>query len=318
MSLIHDSLRKLETKKVKNAASGFSSQEGSYLNNKSSSAKKLWISLVIIAGITLVYYAYTMLNRYQKQNEKLLKDMEQMQSHNVVNSSVQVKPKVQPIEKVIIQQPAVIKKSAEIIMVASQERQKEVTELNKKLLNVETKAPQVAVVIVKPIHSEQTGVNDIQIPTEAKKTTEVKVSQPFKKTNTKKKTYKKKVKNYKLTVKQTRQLVNNLQMQMELKNSDEVNNLLKQLAQSSGEESLVYLRMKAYWSNINDDKTTAVVMYKKILFQKPYDIQAGTNLALIEANNNQKSQALKRLELLKNKYPSNKTILDYFNRVEAN
>lgn len=318
MSLIHDSLRKLETKQVKTATSGFSSPEGSYLNNKSSSAKKLWISLVIVGGIILVYYAYTMLDRYQKHNESLLNDIKQMKTNNVVNNSSQIKPKVQPIEKVIVQTPAVIKKSPKVKIVASKERQKEVTELNKKLLSVETKTPQVAVIIAKPILSEQAKVNSVQIPIEIKKTTTVTVGQPAKKSSTKKKVYRKKLENHKLTVKQTRQLVNNLQMQMELRNSNEVSNLLKKLAQSSGEESLVFLRMKAYWSNINDDKATAVVMYKKILFQKPYDIQAGTNLALIEAKNDQKPQALKRLELLKNKYPSNKIILDYFNRVEAN
>ena len=318
MSLIHDSLRKLETKQVKNVTSGFSSPEGSYLVNKSSSVKKLWMGLVIIAGIILIYYAYTMLNRYQKQNEQLLNDMEQMKSHNVVNNSKQVNSTVQNIEKVTVQKPAVMKKSPKIKMVASQERQKEVMELNNKLLSVETKVPQVAVVIAKPILSEPKKINAVQIPTVVKQQTTVKSSQAAQKSNTKKKTYIKKVKNHKLSVKQTRQLVNNLQMQMELKNSVEVNNSLRKLAQSSGEESLVYLRMKAYWSNINDDKTTAVVMYKKILFQKPYDIQAGTNLALIEATTGQKPQALKRLDLLKNKYPSNKIIIDYFNRVEAN
>lgn len=318
MSLIHDSLRKLETKQIKNAASGFSSPEGSYLNNKSSSVKKLWVSLVVVAGIVLIYYAYTMLNRYQKQNESLLNDIKQMKSQSVVNNGSPVLSHVQPIKRVIVQSPVVIKKAPTVKIVASQERQKEVIELNKKLLSVESKTHQVSVVIAKPIISEQAKVESIHNPTTTKKTVTVSGNQPVKKSNTKKKTYRKKVKNHKLTVKQTRQLVNNLQMQMELKNSNEVNNLLKKLAQSSGEGSLVYLRMKAYWSNINDDKATAVIMYKKILFQKPYDIQAGTNLALIEAKSNQKAEALKRLELLKNKYPSNKSILDYFNRVEAN
>jgi hypothetical protein len=318
MSLIHDSLRKLETKQVKNAASGFSSPEGSYLNNKSSSAKKLWMILVIIVGIILIYYAYTLLSHYQKQNEILLNDIKQMKSQNVVNNSSQVNSKFEAVEKVIVQQPAVIKKSPIVKMVTSQERQKEVTELNKKLLSVETKAQQVAVVIAKPILPEQTKGNSVYIPKAIKKPVTMNINQTVKKSNRKKKTHRKKVNNHKLTVKQTRQLVNNLQMQMELKNSDEVNGLLKKLAQSSGEGSLVYLRMKAYWSNINDDKATAVVMYKKILFQKPYDIQAGTNLALIEAKAGQKPQALKRLELLKNKYPSNKGILEYLNRIEAN
>lgn len=314
MSLIHDSLRKLETKQVKNIASGFSSAEGSY--HKSTSAKKLWIIIAIVIGVVLVYYAYTLLNRYQKQNELLLNDIKQMKSNVVVKNNTNESLKAKPIKKVIVQQPVAIPKSTEVNLVASQERQKEVSELNRKLLSVESQAPEVAVVMAKPIQSETKTSTNNQRMLERNKTVAVKPVN--KKPSTKKNIFKKKKTHQKLTVKQTRQLVNNLQMQMELGNTDEVNALLAKLAQSSGEESLVYLRMKAYWSNMNDDKSTAVVMYKKILFQKPYDIQAGTNLALIEAKNNQKPQALKRLELLKNKYPSNKIIIDYFNRVEAN
>jgi hypothetical protein len=59
-------------------------------------------------------------------------------------------------------------------------------------------------------------------------------------------------------------------------------------------------------------------MYKKILFQKPYDIQAGTNLALIEAKNNQLSQAVKRLKELRKRYPANKSISGYLERLEVN
>ncbi len=315
MSLIHDSLRKLETKQVKNIGSGFGSREASYANHRSFSIKKLWMIILPVAGLALIIYAYSLLSNYQKQNETLLKDIRQMKQDKISARDNKVRMEEQLPKKVIVQPPIVIENSSEQIKAISQNRQNEVIKLNKKLLKANNNTATIKPIVATAKHSNPTELNSIV----SKNNT---ISKPRQKTINskprKKNLIARKVKKKKLSVTQTRQLVNNLQMQMELKNKIEVASLLNQLAKSSGKESLVYLRMNAYWSNINNDKDTAVLMYKKILFQKPYDIQAGTNLALIEAKNNNVSQAIKRLELLKNKYPADKNILDYFNKIGAN
>ena len=124
-------------------------------------------------------------------------------------------------------------------------------------------------------------------------------------------------KSTKLTVKETRQLVNNLQMYMEENNHAKVESLLGDLQKSSGENSLVYLRMHAYWSSLQKDDDSAVRMYKKILFQKPNDLQAGTNLALIEARQDNIVDAVERLRALQKHYPSDKNIQNYIKRIEV-
>ena len=313
MSLIHDSLRKLETKQVKNMGSGFSSREASYTSNRGFSIKKSWMILMPIAGLALIIYAYSLLSNSQKQNELLLNDLKQMKQDKISMLDNRFKRQDQLKSKVIVQPPVIIQSSAEEINQTSQNRQKEITKLNEKLLNTNTTTVGFKSSVTNPTHPNLPQINPTITKTKSIHKQKLKGNQ-----NRIQKRKLKKVKKNKLSVTQTRQLVNNLQMQIELKNDIEVTRLLSKLAQSSGKESLVYLRMNAYWSNMNNDNNTAVLMYKKILFQKPYDIQAGTNLALIEAKDGNISQAMKRLELLKNKYPANKSIQDYFNKIGTN
>ncbi len=317
MSLIHDSLRRLETNQVKNLDTGLNSHESSFSNGKYFSAKKLWILLVVTIGAVLIIYTYTMISQYQKQNEVLLRDMKQIKSQNIQTQYTSTKPKQRLSAKVIVQPPAAI---------AS------MPNLTKKPATNPTQEVAGKLVIQKPaVINTPTNEGDNREKSNPTSTnqndyaqTMALISQPKnnKKTNKptsiiRSKTTKKK-RGKKLSVKQSRQLVNNLQMYIESGDQLKVDELLKKLAQSSGEESIVYLRMKAYNSTKNSDNVLAIQMYKKILFQKPYDIQAGTNLALLEAKTNQLAQAVKRLKALKKRYPANKSISGYLDRLEVN
>jgi hypothetical protein len=309
MSLIHDSLSKLETKKVKSFATSFNKQNDTY-ENKKSSLKKLWIGISIIIALAIVSYALVLITNYQKQNETLLNDIQKFSNNNSVSENQNINND-KPNDVFVVQTPAVIK--ATDLELENSTKSLELAKLNNSLIAksnlVGTQATKQFKTLSNISASDENTIADKFNTIK----TELKEDQPIvtKKNNTPKPTAKK------MTVKQTRTLVNELQLQMELKNSEEVNLLLQKLAASSGKDSLVYLRMHAYWSNINDDPTSAILLYKKILVQKPFDKQAGTNLALIEANNNQKQQALKRLELLKNKYPTDKNIVDYYNKIEV-
>lgn len=295
MSLIHDSLRKLENDKntVKGASSN-SKQDG-YVINSHFDSKKLWTLTIIVLGLILIIYAYLMLGKYQKQNEILLNDMKQLISNNTPVKLNTPTINNYPDDKLIVQPPITLIKKVEnqpnMVSDKKNERQLKVpsntnnVKINTNYLSVEK--------LLAP-------VNSVQKPAPTK---------------TQKKEYKKK-NNNRLTIKQTRQLVNNLQIQIEGNNTEEVTKLLKKLSLSSGVNSLVYLRMNAYWSTKTNDNETASLMYKKIIFQKPQDVQANTNLAILEARNNKVTQAISRLKALKLKYPTNKNVANYLNRIE--
>ena len=303
MSLIHDSLRKLESNQSKD--SGLVATNEKFETKKGFNAKQLWILIVVVFGVALIIYAYLMLSRYQKQNQILLEDMKQFKT-----SSLSTELKVEPIlaqpklslelnenlktEPIIVQAPIQISDSEDsqsyASLVARIKKQDQELLASKELQN---KNADFLLTNTKPkIKTMPTSV----------------VS--------KKKAVKKKINN-KLTIKQTRQLVNNLQIQINNKNSNEVDNLLSKLALSSGDNSIVYLRMNAYWSSKIEDVNTAAFMYKKILFQKPNDIQATTNLALLEAKSGQIEQAVNRLKVLRIQYPSDKNIVAYLERIEV-
>ncbi|MCF6317717.1 MAG: hypothetical protein L3J83_00305 [Proteobacteria bacterium] len=311
MSLIHDSLRRLETNQVKSLDTGFNSHESSFSNGKYFSAKKLWILLVVTSGVILIIYAYTMLSQYQKQNEVLLKDINQIKSQNVQTQYASAKPKQQLPAKVIVQTPvAIVKKPS---TGSSQQVVDKLVIQKPVVINTQAKAGKNREESNPSSSNQNDYAKTVALISQPKNN--VKINKPV--SIARSKTSKKK-RGTKLSVRQSRQLVNNLQMYIESGNQLKADELLKKLAQSSGEESIVYLRMKAYNSTKNSDNVLAIQMYKKILFQKPYDIQAGTNLALLEAKNNQLAQAVKRLKSLKKRYPANKSISGYLERLEVN
>jgi len=303
MSLIHDSLKKLESNASKDEE--LDSKFDNFKSNNGFNAKKLWMIIVAVVGIALIIYAYLMLNKYQKQNEDLLNDMKRLKSgdlisNNQVDSSEKSQKKTpetqqEPEQKLIIQQPVSLPKEVEKKSDESQSYAS-LTDSTFKNNNNTT-------------NLNNDGNADFLLKDNKTKTEEKPIVN-------KKRTYKKKVPK-KLTIKQTRQLVNNLQIQIDSANTQEVEKLLKQLSASSGKNSIVYLRMNAYWATKIKDDVTASSMYKKILFQKPQDIQANTNLALLEARNNKIELALNRLKALRKKYPTDKSIEKYLVRIES-
>lgn len=295
MSLIHDSLRKLENNQSKDQS--LDSNVNDFKTNNGFNARKLWALFVAVVGIVLIIYAYLMLEKYQKQNEMLLNDMKLIKSNNFTAGlkadSIKTQPEVQlkPKEKLIIQPPILMEEPVKLASYGS----------------LQDKIKQQEVLL--DIKEKQNSSADFLLENS-------KIKNQAKPVVTKKKKYKKKT-NKKLTIKQTRQLVNNLQIQIDSKNTVEVESLLNKLSLSSGQNSIVYLRMKAYWSTTIKDDVTASSMYKKILFQKPNDKQANTNLALLEARNNKLDQAVNRLKALRIEYPTDKSIVTYLDRIES-
>ena len=305
MSLIHDSLRKLE-KNQSDSQAGLDSNVKNFKAGNGFDAKKMWVLVFTIFGIALIVYAYYMLEKYQKQNETLLNDMKILKSNGSVSQGMVEAKKPRPIEKLIVQPPITIVKQKEPSSYASK-----VTTVDQKYNNDKTVQMRNE---TKPLKQTITSPNDISNGGYLLNKKSSVVNTQAKTVKPKKKIYKK---NNKLSIKQTRQLVNNLKIQIENKNTEKVTSLLKKLSLSSGENSLVYLRMNAYWSTTIKDDVVAASMYKKILFQNPQDIQANTNLALLEARNDNVEQAISRLKALRLEYPTNKNIVSYLERVEG-
>lgn len=298
-------MRKLENNQSN--TEGLNANYDSFESNNGFDAKKLWMIIIVVMGIALIIYAYLMLEKYQKENEMLLNDMKQFKSNEVVTDTP-INPVNQEkvtadvyhaddTRKVVIQPPIQVLEKQALTSFASTNK------------TVESNLPK------KTTKDDVTDAEFLLQNALIKKQNQAKAENSKKAIANKPKVKTKK--NKKLTIKQTRQLVNTLQLQIDSENTPEVEKLLSQLAKSSGENSLVYLRMNAYWSTkINNDEMAAN-MYKKILFQNPKDIQANTNLALLEAKNNQIEQAISRLTRLKQQNPTNKNIVTYLNRVES-
>jgi|GEM_PF-6327499 len=328
MSLIHDSLRKLELepledKKIEKDELDLDSSSDYFVAPKNNTSNRMWKLLIVVIGLILVVYAYLMLNDYKTKNDNLLKDIKKLQvvkkdslsKHPITSIPLEKSNKNEKDEapKVIVQSPVV----SIIEPMKSNENKK-----TEKIIPIADKEPEEAEVIIaskKPIQN----VNNIEPKQVITNNIETSNISSTKKTNTKPRAKIIATKNIvkkskaKLTVKQTRQLINQLQIQIELGNNVEVTELLSKLKESSGKYSLVYLRMNAYWLAKNDKPIQAMAAYKKVLFYKPDDIQAGTNLALLEAKNNKIPQAIKRLNDLKKKHPTNKVIADYLTKIEG-
>lgn len=303
MSLIHDSLRKLELEPlgVKNVPEDERVSSSEFFSApKKALFKKLWVVFIIVVGLMLIIYAYSMMKDFKMQNENLIKDINNLKtiSENQVNTPVSSLVKQKTEKKVMIQTPI----STESVATRLERVKKpESSVLRTARINTNN-VSQEPILIMKSRDNPSPIITNKIVSTKPK---------------TKPLSTKKIVKNKKLSVKQTRQLINQLQILIESGDSQKVVELLTKLKESSGKNSLVYLRMNAYWLAKTNKPIQAMVAYKKITYYKPGDIQAGTNLALLEAKNNQISKAIKRLNSLKKKHPTNKVIADYLSKIES-
>jgi hypothetical protein len=305
MSLIHDSLRRLESKQVNKIVTD-SNTSTDYVDttNKSLLNKSWVIGLLVFAVLATIFTIIsTKDNGFNSQELAKIEPLEvssgliESKSENQINKNLPIVNEKVNIPVAVTLQP----------LVEVQEVKTHLTEVSKPTTDITShKIDEISEVDLAQIIP--TKINQPKKSAIVKKKPQL-LSNKVRRAKTKN--------NSKLTVKETRQLVNNLQMYIEEKNQDKVESLLWQLQNSSGVNSLVYLRMHAYWSSLQKDDATAVRMYKKILFQKPNDIQAGTNLALIEARQDNIVQAVNRLKALQKYYPADKNIEDYIKRLEV-
>jgi tetratricopeptide (TPR) repeat protein len=302
MSLIHDSLRKLELEPQeieKSHEDELVSSSDFFEVRKKTIFNKLWVILISTVGILITFYAYSMLKDYKIQNKILIDDINNLKniSEKITNVPVvELINEQKPAAKTIIQTPINIK--AVSTAVENTSKNKVIKAPRKSIANNRQEA--------KILRSNK--VNNPLIQTKIIATIPLKLKTKSSVISNKKE---------KLSVKQTRRLIAQLQILIEEGDNQKVTDLLSKLKESSGQTSLVYLRMNAYWLAKINKPIQAMAEYKKIIYYKPDDIQAGTNLALLEVKVNQIASAIKRLNALKKRNPTNKVVAEYLSKIES-
>ncbi len=306
MSLIHDSLRKLESKQINKRAQD-STIQSDYVDAPTDNLlNKSWTIALLLFLVLLVIFMIIRNNGVGFNNLALQNHQQtQKESNDIVTSKPETSHNKTSVVDEKVNTPVAVTIQP---LVKVKETTVELAEVNvptiSKVTLKEEKVQEKTIVfpktLPKKIQETKPAVVKKKAPLIVSKVHKTKARKPTK-----------------LTVKETRRLVNNLQMYIEENNQNKVESLLGELQKSSGADSLVYLRMHAYWSSLQKDDDTAVRMYKKILFQKPNDIQAGTNLALIEARQDHIVDAVERLKALQKYYPSDKNIQGYIKRIEV-
>jgi len=113
------------------------------------------------------------------------------------------------------------------------------------------------------------------------------------------------------------QLVERLRQAIARKQTARVRSDLQQLDHRAGVSSLIALRMHAYWALQQSDFTTARSYYQRILEQRPNDLPAGSNMALIEWRSGDTNSARTRLRQLRELYPDSGTVRQYLSTMES-
>lgn len=92
---------------------------------------------------------------------------------------------------------------------------------------------------------------------------------------------------------------------------------LNQLETLSGPESVIFQRMQAYVALKNSNYQDAMMGYKKLLNQKPDDLEANMNLVIVLSELGEKQTAKQQLHRLDNMYPESEQVRLYKKMIKA-
>ncbi|MCJ8502142.1 tetratricopeptide repeat protein [Desulfatitalea alkaliphila] len=91
--------------------------------------------------------------------------------------------------------------------------------------------------------------------------------------------------------------------------------LLDQLAQAQGADDPYVVKMHAYWRFRRGDLDAARTLFQQVADADESDLEAGINLALIEARSGERGQALARLNQLRRAHPDNLQVAELLRRL---
>jgi len=112
------------------------------------------------------------------------------------------------------------------------------------------------------------------------------------------------------------QVVAALEDSVRYKDDNKVHALVGELEVLKGKDSHYISKMKAFLLIQKGDYESAVPILEKVLHQNKHDIEAGVNMAIIEARTNQREAAKNRLTHLSKLHPDNTHIVNILKRLD--
>jgi hypothetical protein len=106
-------------------------------------------------------------------------------------------------------------------------------------------------------------------------------------------------------------LVTQLKNTIQNENIPKTTELLQQLAQKAGKDSIVTLRMNGYWSlqqNLNQESRQ---FYQQLLMLQPNDLEANMNMALLDVRLGNMDNAKNRLNKMTVLYPDSNSVKQF-------
>ena len=94
-----------------------------------------------------------------------------------------------------------------------------------------------------------------------------------------------------------------------------VKKLMQKLALLKGRDNLYVLNLNAFWYLKQKQYLKAEALLKKILKRDQEHLEAGVNMAVVEAETQRKEAALKRLRRLKALYPENQVLIEMIRKL---
>lgn len=94
-----------------------------------------------------------------------------------------------------------------------------------------------------------------------------------------------------------------------------VKKLMPRLSAVKGQDNLYVLNLKAFWYLKQKRYVAAEILLKNILKQDQDHLEAGVNMAVVEAKTQRKEAALKRLRRLKALYPENQVLIEMIRKL---
>lgn len=119
------------------------------------------------------------------------------------------------------------------------------------------------------------------------------------------------------TVENVSIIVNQIKSVIRSGNIDQLDSLFTTLEQKTGNDSVIYLKLRGYSMLMQDSNIEAKLIYENLLTQYPDELELNLNMALLEMRIGQSSQALKRLNRIKSIYPESTEINKYIQQVEV-
>jgi tetratricopeptide (TPR) repeat protein len=111
-------------------------------------------------------------------------------------------------------------------------------------------------------------------------------------------------------------LVAKIRRSMDTRRSDQIEDLIDELALLKGKENGYVLKLRAFLYMRNDDYESAALLLNDVLRKNENDLEAGINMAIVEVKTSQIPEAIKRLAKLREIYPEDTLIPELIQKLK--